>query len=600
MNTFITQARTYISTHKKTSITIGVAVLLLGYYTYGKLTSTAGQTTYVLGSVDTGTIVASITGSGQVSASRQLDLKPQAGGTVTYVPKKAGQTINQGDLIVALDATDATKAVRDAQANLDSAKIALAKVQQPTDSLTLLQAQNALDQATTNLTKAYNDGLTEISNSFIDLPAAVTGLDSAMHGSDLTGTSTGQTNSNYYQSVANSFETQANSGKAIQFGTAAEAKYTAAKKAYDAYFADYKNADRNSSTDTITALINETYTTSQTLADALKSYDSLIRYYQNTLTTQNRTPNPKSDTSLATIDSLMSKINTHLSNLLSVKNTIDTNTTSIPEKQTSLKELQNGANPLDIQSAQLSVQKAQNALIDANATLANYSVRAPFSGTLAKVNVLPGDPASTGTAVATLIATDQVVDIPLNEVDVSKVKIGDKATLTFDAVDGLTLTGKVAAIDTVGTVTSGVVNYTVTISFDSTDPRVLPGMSTTASIITEVHPDVLTVPSSAVKSNNAGSYVLAFLPALTNTTPATGQIGVASATTPQQIPVTTGISDDTNTEIVSGLTAGQQIVTRSIVATTTTPTTSAPSLLGGSANRGGATGGTGALRGVAK
>ncbi|MEI8130007.1 MAG: efflux RND transporter periplasmic adaptor subunit [bacterium] len=600
MNTFITQVRTYISSHKKTSIAITVAVLLVGYYAYSKITSTAGQTTYVLGSVETGTIVASITGSGQVSASRQLDLKPQASGTVTYVPKKAGQSVSEGDLIVALDATDATKAVRDAQANLDSAKIALAKVQQPTDSLTLLQAQNALDQATTSLKKAYNDGLTEVSSSFIDLPPAITGLDSALHATDANGASPVQSNSDYYQTVATSFELQADAGKAVQFENDAEAKYLVAKKAYDRNFADYKNADRNSNTDTIVALINETYATSQTLADALKSYDNLVRYYQNTLTAQNRTPNPKSDTSLTTIDSLMSKINTHLSNLLSVKNTIDTNVTSIPEKQTSLKELQNGANPLDIQSAQLSVQKAQNALIDANATLANYSVRAPFSGTLAKVNVLPGDPASSGTAVATLIATDQVVDIPLNEVDVSKVKIGDKATLTFDAVDGLTLTGKVAAIDTVGTVTSGVVNYTVTISFDSTDPRVLPGMSTTASIITDVHPDVLTVPSSAVKTNNSGSYVLAFVPALTNTTPATGQTGVTSSTTPEQIPVTTGISDDTNTEIISGLTAGQQIVTRSIVATTTTTTSSAPSLLGGGANRGGASGGTGALRGVAK
>ena len=597
MNTFITQIRTFVTTHKKASIAIGIAVLLLGYYTYGKLTSTAGQTTYVLGTVETGTIVSSITGSGQVSASRQLDLKPLASGTVTYVPKKAGQTINQGDLIVALDATDATKAVRDAQANLDSAKIALAKVQQPTSSLTLLQAQNALDQATTNLTKAYNDGLTEISNSFIDLPAAMTGLDSALHGSDLNNT---QTNSNYYQSVATSFEIQANSGKAVQFGNDAEAKYLTAKKAYDLNFADYKNAGRDSSTNTINSLINETYATSQTLTDALKSYDNLIRYYQDTLTSQNRTPNPKSDTTLTTIDALMTKVNGHLSNLLSVKNTIATSTTSIPEKQASLKELQDGANPLDIQSAQLSVQKAQNALIDANATLANYSVRAPFSGTLAKVNVLKGDPASTGTAVATLIATDQVVDIPLNEVDVSKVKIGNKATLTFDAVDGLTLTGKVAAIDTVGTVTSGVVNYTVTISFDSTDPRVLPGMSTTASIITDIHPDVLTVPSSAVKSNNTGSYVLAFVPALTNTTPIAGQIGIASSTAPQQIPVTTGISDDTNTEIMTGLTNGQQIVTRSIVATTATATTSAPSLLSGGTSRAGASGGTGALRGVAK
>ena len=224
---------------------------------------------------------------------------------------------------------------------------------------------------------------------------------------------------------------------------------------------------------------------------------------------------------------------------------------------------------------------AQNSLQDAKDNLSNDYVYAPFAGTVADVDVHVGDPASSGTTVVTLIADNQVVVIPLNEVDVSKVSIGDKATMTFDAVDGLTLTGKVTAMDTVGTVTQGVVNYNVTISFDSTDPRVLPGMSSTASIITEVHPDVLTVPSSAVKTSANGSYVLAFVPALTDTTPATGETGVASATTPQEIPVTTGISDDTNTEIDSGLTNGQQIVTRTVVATAIKATTaSAPSLLG--------------------
>ena len=245
------------------------------------------------------------------------------------------------------------------------------------------------------------------------------------------------------------------------------------------------------------------------------------------------------------------------------------------------------------QSAQLTVTQRENALQDALDNLADYSVRAPFNGTLAKLDVHRGDPASSATTVATIIANDQVVDISLNEVDAAKVVVGDKATMTFDAIDGLTLTGKVSNIDTVGTVTQGVVNYTATISFDSSDPRVKPGMSTTASIITAIHPDVLIAPSSAVKSNANGSYVQTFDITPTKVSATTG--GLLSDVAPKQVSVTTGISDDTSTEIVSGVTEGQSIVTKTITPTTTT--TSAPSLIGGQTGR---TGGASATRSLGR
>ena len=164
----------------------------------------------------------------------------------------------------------------------------------------------------------------------------------------------------------------------------------------------------------------------------------------------------------------------------------------------------------------------------------------------------------------------------------------------------MTLTGKISEIDTVGTVTSGVVNYTAVIGFDSTDPRVKPGMSLSAAIITDTHMDVVTVPNSAIKTSGGSTYVLAFDPALTST-PVAGAAGVTSLTPPKQIPVEIGLADDTDTEITSGLTDGQQIVTRVIAPTSGVATAStAPSLLGaatGGANRGGAAGG--AFRGAA-
>jgi HlyD family secretion protein len=399
-----------------------------------------------------------------------------------------------------------------------------------------------------------------------------------LHNSDASGVSNGQQNINFYADAASQYEQNAStSGKAAALSAVAEKKFTDAKAAYDINFTDFKNLSRTSDTTTVQSVINETYTTTSLIADATQSLQNLIQYYQDTTTTAGRTPIAKSNTHLTTLSGYIGKINSDVAALAAIKSTITSALASVPEKQASLDKTKTGADSLDLESAQLSVTKAQNGLQDAKDTLANYYVRAPFGGTVAKLNVKTGDPANSNTAVATLIANEQVVDIPLNEVDVAKVKVGEKATLTFDAIDSLTLTGKVASIDTIGTVTSGVVNYTVTIAFDTTDPRVKPGMSTTASIITQVEQDVLTVPSSAVKNSPNGSYVLAFTTGSVDTSSTTS---LTTATIPQQIPVTTGISDDTNTEILSGLTEGQQIITRSIIQSATTAT-SAPSLLSG-------------------
>jgi len=199
--------------------------------------------------------------------------------------------------------------------------------------------------------------------------------------------------------------------------------------------------------------------------------------------------------------------------------------------------------------------------------------------------------------IATLLTEDDQADISLNEVDAAKVKIGDKASLTFDAVEGLVVDGEITDLDLVGTESQGVVTYSATITFSSNDPRVKPGMSVSASITTESKDDVLVVPSTALKSDRRGSYVLMFNPELPDTRrPAT------SVVAPTSTPVEIGIVGDTTTEIVSGLSEGQQIVVRTIAAASAAASTSqAPSLFGGSGTR--ATGTartTGALGGATR
>jgi macrolide-specific efflux system membrane fusion protein len=168
--------------------------------------------------------------------------------------------------------------------------------------------------------------------------------------------------------------------------------------------------------------------------------------------------------------------------------------------------------------------------------------------------------------------------VQLNEVDVTQLKGGEKATMTFDAVSGLTLAGSVTSIDTVGTVTQGVVTYNVYVSFDATGTAVRPGMTVTAAIVTSVTQNALYVPNAAVKTSGNGQYV--------QVVPGVGQA-------PVQKTVTVGVATDTYTQILTGVNEGDNVVTQTINPNTTVTTVSGGSGLGGILGGGGATRGVG-------
>lgn len=244
-----------------------------------------------------------------------------------------------------------------------------------------------------------------------------------------------------------------------------------------------------------------------------------------------------------------------------------------------------------MESAKAQLIQAQTQVQNAQIAYDNNILKAPFDGQVAQLNSQVGDQVTGSTNIGTVVSQQSLAVISLNEVDVSKIKAGDKATMTFDAIDGLTITGTVAEIDNIGTVSQGVVSYSVKISFDTEDSRVKPGMSVNVSIITDVQADVLAVPSSAVQAQGSQSYVQVLDPKQTQST--TGQTGVSASVPPSRVIVETGASDDTYTQITSGsLNEGDSVVTQTINPTATKSTaasaTSALRIGGGGGFGGGA------------
>jgi len=544
MKNFLNKIKLYIVAHKIVSAIIVIVILILGNWIYGKMTSTAGDTRYITAKVERGTIIASVSGSGQVSSSNQVDIKSKVSGDAIYIAAQNGQKISKGALIAELDNTDARKSVRDAELSLQSAQISLEK----------LKIQNSNDNLNADLVKAYDDGFNAVSDAFLDLPSTITGLENLLNQNSLSDNAARV------------------SGKTAQdYRAVAEIAYYDAKNTFEINRTYYRTLNHNSPKEDIDKIINQTYETTKLVADAIKKLRNFVDYlsedtgrtsefttYQNTLSTYTNT------------------INGHLDSLLTIKASIKNYNDAFPNAN------------LDLQSSQLSVELKRNALQDAKDKLADYFIRAPFDGTLALINIKKADSVSIGTVVATLITKTQLAEISLNEVDVAKIKIGQKSTLTFDAIPDLTISGVVADIDTIGTVSQGVVTYTVKISFDKQDERIKPEMSVSATIITDMKQDVLVVPNSAIKSQAGTSYVESFDKPLTP--PTNGLIGSISTISPKKIPVEVGLTNDSESEIISGIKEGDVIVTRTILPTTGA-TTAAPSLFGGTGGNRGSTGG---------
>jgi len=556
----------YAFAHKVISTIVLVAALYFGYSEYGSLTSNAGETRYVLGTVKKDTIVSSVSASGQVSALNDLDLKAKASGDIIWVGAKVGDIVKAGQALAQIDNTTAKQAVADAEQTLVQTKLQYQKdsSQAPID---YQKSLDALATAKTDLATTYNDTFNTLSTAYLDLPAAVTGMENTLHGYDLSPNKS-QWNVDAFRNFSNNSETIG------VFADVAIRDYNTARAKYDQAIADYKTLTRYSSTGELEKQLSSSIETTTSIAEALQSELNLLDAVIDYGTTYNRPVPTAVNTMRTNTRTYLATANSNLSALLSQKKTLDTTKQTIRNDESAIAIYKignpNGNNPISLQTSANNIADQERKLQQSRNDLTNYIITAPFTGTLATFTAKKFDTVSTGTIIASLITSQKLAQLSLNEVDAAKVNIGSKATITFDAIEGLTLTGKVAEIDTVGTVSQGVVSYTVKIGFDSQDTRIKSGMTTNASIQTVVHQDVLMVPSSAIKTQNGASYAQVFSPALANTAPSQGVVSVVA---PQQVEVTTGISDDTNIEILSGLTEGEQIVTRTITAKTTSPTT---------------------------
>lgn len=141
--------------------------------------------------------------------------------------------------------------------------------------------------------------------------------------------------------------------------------------------------------------------------------------------------------------------------------------------QAQLALIQAGVRPELVAAAVAEVAAAQAALLQAEAALAETILKAPFAGAVAALDVKVGEAVAPGVPLIQLgdLRNWQIETDDLSEVDITKVQEGSQATITFDGIPNLTLTGKVMRIKAFGEDKAGDLTYTVFIKPDRSDAR---------------------------------------------------------------------------------------------------------------------------------
>lgn len=507
---------------------VGVLVVVLiggGTFTYkhfSKANENATTTTFRLVSVTKGNINQSVSGSGTVSSGAQYTLTAANAGTIDKMPVKLGDTIKSGSTVAHINETDSAQEVESNKNALQSAKDALEQGQQDVNSVYTKapisgRIKNITVQSGDDLgtMRAVNNGVlcTISTDGKMKISINASGLQVndkvkvKYNGTITTGTVTSTNGSN----SSNSNKTGSGS-----------------------------DLDSNSNSGNVTVVINRDDWPVDASVSVLSSDGKIL----GSGTLEVNSPVSIEGANSGTVKSVLCSENQKVS------------------KNTKLFKFDDSSVQSQIQKLKQQVTMAQNQLSASQEKADKDTVTTPTDGVVSELNVKNGDSVTAGESIATIVDPNKMqVIVSIDELDITKVEVGQDANIAIDALSGNNYTGKVTQIDSIGTASNGVTTYNVTVSIDNaTDVKV--GMNATATIVIKGKENVLTVPASAIQniSGTTGQVLLAAKYIDKDGKSVTlKNANISTLLSKEGKEVRLGFKNESTIEIVSGLTEGDQI-----------------------------------------
>jgi HlyD family secretion protein len=516
---------------KKRILLSGILIVVLGagFLAYRATTNARASDSSSLqtATVQRGSLESTLSSSGNTRSNQSATIAWQTSGKVSDVTLKAGDTVQADQVLATLDPTSLPTDMMTARQTLLDAQQALEDL---LDSKTQqAEALQAVEEAQQNLATVKQSAAADRSQAQLALADAQAALEDAQ---------SNRNKMNYPHSSDKLVIEQAQTEYLL-----AKAEYKDALKAYNAV--DQKKLTNPERVQALNRLV----TAEAAMKTKLATYNWYLLGY--------------TDTEIAQADAELAVAQANLEKAQADWDLVKDNDSSaavmlaeakLADAQRAYERVKDGPSQAEIDAAQAAVDAAQ-------ATVDRIQVTAPFSGTITEVDAKTGDLVSSGDAAFRIDDLSSIyVDLEISEVDVASLKVGQKATLEFDAIADKTYTGEVTEISLVGSVSQGVVNYPVTVRITDAgeqakpvDENIRPGMTASVTITVNQVDNALIVPNKAIHTSN-------------------GQRTVTVLSGDQQItvPLTVSLTGDSQSAVSSPqLKQGDVVVISSSTSTTT-------------------------------
>jgi HlyD family secretion protein len=203
-----------------------------------------------------------------------------------------------------------------------------------------------------------------------------------------------------------------------------------------------------------------------------------------------------------------------------------------------------GTPEVQLERLRADVEEAEAALRRAQENMQNMQLRAPFAGTLLRINARVGENVHGFTPLVVLAdLTEMMVRAEIDEIDVAAAAEGQKVYVRLDALPGQELEGRITRLMPGFSDARGTTTYAAIVELEDHDLPLRPGMGANLTIVTQTISDTLLVSRRAVRQ--AGRYHI---------------VRVLDGRRERDVVVTVGLSNDTEIEILSGLESGQTVL----------------------------------------
>jgi HlyD family secretion protein len=162
-----------------------------------------------------------------------------------------------------------------------------------------------------------------------------------------------------------------------------------------------------------------------------------------------------------------------------------------------------------VRNARSTVQQREALLASARVDLSRTIIRAPVDGVVIKRSIEPGQTVAVSLAAPELFLIarnlrDMQVEVSIDEAEVSRLRVGQKATFTVDAFPGRTFEGAITQVRKASLNVQNVITYTALVSASNDNQTLLPGMTANVRVITDVREGVLKVPNASLRFKPPG------------------------------------------------------------------------------------------------